>query len=82
MANKRNIPLKKFKKFLEKEMGCTHIRTEGGHYIMAHNDLGRPFPIQSHVDPVPLFIVEGARRWLGYASPEDKKKWNEMLRRL
>lgn len=63
-------------------MGCKQIRTSGGHLIFSHKNLGRPFPIQSHVDPVPTFIVENARRWLGYASPEDKKKWNEMIRNL
>ncbi len=81
MANKRNIPLKKFKKFLEKDMKCKHIRTEGGHYIMAHTDLGCP-SLQSHADPVPFFIVENARRWLGYASPKHKKEWISIIKKL
>lgn len=82
MANPNNIPLKKFKKFLEKEEKCKIIRTEGGHLIYARSDLSRPFPIQSHVDPIPRFILDNARRWLLYNSPEEKKEFYKKIAKL
>ena len=54
-----NVPLNDFIKFLE-HMGAKKIRTTGGHYIFAHRDLKRPIPIQTHIDPVPKFIVQNS----------------------
>ncbi len=51
-----NVPLNKFIKFLESER-LTQIRVTGGHYIYSRVDLDRPIPLQSHIDPVPEFIV-------------------------
>lgn len=51
-----NVPLADFRKFLVK-MGAKQIRTNSGHYIYSHRKLKRPIPIQSHIDPVPKFIV-------------------------
>jgi hypothetical protein len=82
VANPNNVPLKKFRKFLIKEEGCTHIRDSGGHEIYARNDLPRSFPIQSHIDPVPRFIVDNARRWLGYLTPDQKKEFYRKLSKL
>ena len=82
MASPNNIPLKKFKKFLVKEEGCSHIRDRGGHNIYARKDLGRSFPLQAHIDPVPRFIVDNARRWLGYNTPEEKKAFYKKIAKL
>jgi hypothetical protein len=71
----KNVPLKKFKKFLEKPENCKCIRISVGHFIYSRNDLYRPFPIQTHVDPVPNFIVKNAMRWLGYKSKEKKEEF-------
>ena len=51
-----NISLKLFRKFL-KSIGCNKIRTKGGHEIWSHRDATRPITIQSHIDPIPAFIV-------------------------
>lgn len=51
-----NIPLRKFRGFLE-QMGLKHIKTTGGHEKWVRSDLNRPIIIQSHIDPVPEFIV-------------------------
>jgi len=51
-----NVPLRKFIKFLEAE-GLKQIRIRGGHLIFSRSDLARSIPIQSHIDPVPEFIV-------------------------
>lgn len=61
--NIKNVPLKKFLKFLESE-GCNHIRTKGGHYTYSKQGLNRPIVIQSHIDPVPTFIVAQTLRAL------------------
>ncbi len=82
MANPNNVPLKKFRKFLTKEEGCKKIRSAGGHEIYCRSDLGRPFPIQSHIDPVPRFIIDNARRWLLYNSPKEKKEFWEKISKL
>lgn len=69
-----NVPLKDFVKFLEM-MGAKQIRITGGHYIYSHRKLRRPIPIQSHIDPVPNFIVLEV---LNYFDISSQKMW-EML---
>ena len=81
MANPNNVPLKKFRKFLKNE-GCSIIRTTGGHDIYARSDLPRSFPIQSHIDPVPRFIIDNARRWLGYLSEMQKEEFYAKIKQL
>lgn len=67
----RNVPLKDLRKFLE-IMGAKHIRDKGGHEIWSHKDLPRSIPIQSHIDPVPEFIV---LEILKYFSVSKKRMW-------
>ena len=65
----KNIPLKTFRDFLF-HMGLNTLRTEGGHEIWGREDLNRPVVIQTHVDPVPEFIVKNILRTIN-ASKED-----------
>jgi len=60
----RNIPLKSFRSYLEWK-GLKKIRTNGGHEIWSKTDLVRPIVIQSHIDPVPLFVVKTNLKTLG-----------------
>lgn len=60
--------------FLRKA-GCSHIRDNGGHRIYSRMDLSRPIVVQTHVDPVPEFIVRNALRALGLS----KKDFFEIL---
>lgn len=53
----KNIPLKTFRQFLTHQ-GLKCIRQSGGHEIWSRHDLTRPVPLQSHIDPVPEFIVK------------------------
>jgi hypothetical protein len=69
----RNVPLKLFKQFL-KEMGCTCTRTNGGHEHWTRDDLNRPITIQTHVDPIPEFIIKNALMQLGL-SKKDFTHW-------
>lgn len=66
MSNKslKNIPLKLYKDFL-KDQGCKCIRTKGGHEHWSKKDLLRPITIQTHVDPVPEFIIKNGLKQLG-----------------
>ena len=61
-----NIPLKLFQKYL-KSQGINKIKTSkgrGGHEKWSRRDLDRPITIQTHVDPVPEFIVKQVLRYL------------------
>lgn len=70
----KNIPLKDFRKFLEYK-GLKVIRIKGGHEVWSGKDLLWPIILQTHIDPVPEFIIRSNLRTLG----SDK---NELLRFL
>jgi hypothetical protein len=55
----RNIPLKLYRDFL-KDQGCVCNRTSGGHEHWSRVDLLRSITVQTHVDPVPEFIIKNA----------------------
>lgn len=59
-----NISLSQYRTFLTKA-GCKLIGTEGGHEKWVRKDLTRPIIVQTHVDPVPEFIVRNGLRNLG-----------------
>jgi hypothetical protein len=62
-----NIPLKHFRKFL-KSQGLQVIkgaRGRGGHEKWSKQGLDRPITIQTHISPVPEFIVKQVLRHLG-----------------
>jgi len=73
-ANIRNIPLKKYLKFLE-SVGCKCRRTRGGHLHYSRKDLNRSITVQSHIDPVPIFIVKQHLRILEI----DKKEFIDQI---
>jgi hypothetical protein len=62
--NLKNISLELFTEYLQWK-GLKKIRTTGGHEIWAGKKLNRPVVLQSHIDPVPEFIVRNALRTLG-----------------
>ncbi len=70
----KNVSLADYELFLKKA-GCSHIRDNGGHRIYGRADLSRPIVVQTHVDPVPEFIVRNALRALGLS----KKDFFEIL---
>jgi len=70
-----NIPVKKFRKFLEYQ-GLNMIKDSkgrGGHEKWARSDLDRPIILQTHVDPVPEFIVKQVLRHLSISREEFNK---------
>jgi predicted RNA binding protein YcfA (HicA-like mRNA interferase family) len=60
----KNIPLRLFQDYLTNK-GLKKIRDKGGHEIWSRRDLGRPIVLQSHIDPIPEFIVRNNLRTLG-----------------
>ena len=69
-----NVTLADYELFLQKA-GCKHIRTNGGHRIYSRKDLTRPVVVQTHIDPVPEFIIKNALRALKL----NKKDFFEIL---
>lgn len=63
MARLKNIPLKTIREYLILK-GLKHIRTTGGHEIWGGKSLQRPIVLQTHIDPVPEFIVKQILRAL------------------
>ncbi|MDY0077676.1 MAG: type II toxin-antitoxin system HicA family toxin [Bacteroidales bacterium] len=61
-----NISLSDFRSFLSAQ-GLKVIKTtkgRGGHEKWSRADLNRPITIQTHVDPVPEFIIKQVLRHL------------------
>lgn len=65
----KNVPLKLFRKFL-KEQGCSCNRIKGGHEHWSRSNLRRPITIQTHVDPIPEFIIMNALKQLGFTKKD------------
>ena len=61
-----NIPVVKFRKFLDSQ-GLNAIKGSkgrGGHEKWSRSGMDRPVTIQTHIDPVPEFIVKQVLRYL------------------
>ena len=52
-----NISLATIRAFLV-AVGCEHVSTIGGHEKWHKDGLTRPIILQTHIDPVPEFIVK------------------------
>ena len=61
-----NIPLKEFRKFLENQVlkVIKDTRGRGGHEKWSKAGMDRPITLQTHIDPVPEFIVKQVLRYL------------------
>jgi hypothetical protein len=59
----RNITLKLFREYLTSK-GLKIIRIKGGHEIWGGHCVKRPIVLQSHIDPVPEFIVKQSLKTL------------------
>jgi len=67
-----NISLSDFRSFLSRQ-GLKVIKTttgRGGHEKWSRSDLDRPITLQTHVDPVPEFIVKQVLRHLNMTREE------------
>lgn len=64
MGRLSNIPLRRFRDFLDYK-GLKCIRTVGGHEKWVRADLRRPVMLQTHIDPVPEFIIRNNLKTIG-----------------
>lgn len=62
----RNVSISQLESFLELCL-CKFIKNQKGHIQYTRADLTRPLTFQSHIDPVPEFIVKNLLRGLGYS---------------
>jgi hypothetical protein len=67
--NLKNISLRLFRNYLIYK-GLKPIRTNGGHEIWSAKNLKRPVIFQTHIDPIPEFILRNNLRTIG-ATPDD-----------
>lgn len=65
----KNIPLRTFREYLFHK-GLKPIRITGGHEIWGGKQMKRPITLQTHITPVPEFIVKQCMRALN-ATAED-----------
>lgn len=77
MGSLSNINPKDFRRFLE-YIGCTYVKTEGGHEKWTRVGLTRPIIFQNHVKPMPEFIVRNLLRLLGV----DRKDFERIMQEL
>ena len=70
----RNIEVKTLRLYLEWK-GMKHYRTKGGHEVWGRSDLSRPIVFQTHITPVPEFIIKQILRNLG----EDREDFIRFL---
>lgn len=68
-----NIPLRTFRGFLL-SCGCVLVSTEGGHEKWKKDGCLRSIVLQTHIDPVPEFVVRANLRTLGLTRG-DLTKW-------
>ena len=59
-------------------VGCKQLGINSGHQKFTRSDLRRPIIIQTHVDPVPEFIVLQIMRTLSLKRADMKKIVNEI----
>jgi hypothetical protein len=65
----KNISLRLFRQFLISK-GLKVIRTNGGHEIWGGKQLLRPVVIQTHIDPIPEFVIKNNLRNMGVTIEE------------
>ncbi len=59
-----NITVNDFRDFLS-AVGCNKVKTEGGHERWVKPGLSRPIILQTHISPIPEFIVKNTLRNIG-----------------
>jgi hypothetical protein len=69
----KNVPLKKFRKFLEFH-NAKIIRSNGGHEIWSKSNCTRPIVIQTHVDPIPIIVLKSNLSTMGLTK-QDLLNW-------
>jgi len=74
MKNLSNITIVEFRTVLQK-LGLTLVRHKGGHEVWSKKGMTKPVIIQSHISPIPEFIIKNNLRTLGI----DKQEFLKLL---
>ena len=69
-----NISIAKFQAFLDLAL-CKQIGIKGDHEKQTRANLNRPIIFQTHINPIPEFIIKNNLRGLGYT----KKQFFQIL---
>lgn len=69
MGTLSNISITQFRDVLT-ALGLSCVRTKGGHEAWSKNGMLRPVIFQTHVDPIPEFIIRNNLKTLGISLDE------------
>lgn len=69
MRNLSNISVAEFRAVLQM-LGLEKVRTKGGHEAWMKPGMTRPVIIQTHVEPIPEFIVRNDLKNMGISKQE------------
>ena len=69
MRNLANITIKEFRDVLI-ALGLTKVRSKGGHEAWMKNGMTRPVIFQTHIEPIPEFIIRNNLRNIGISKDE------------
>ena len=76
MGTLQNIDPDKFRRYL-KSKGLKCVRTKGGHEMWDGENISRTIVFQTHISPVPEFIISKALKTLG----ANRKDIEDFMRR-
>lgn len=77
MRSLSNITLKEFRAILT-VLGLHLVRVKGGYEMWVREGMTRPIVIQTHIDPIPEFVVRSNIKSLGV----DKREVIEILENM
>jgi len=69
MRSLGNITLKDFRAAL-RSLGLEKVRTKGGHEAWMREGMTRPVIFQTHVEPIPEFVLRNNLRNIGISKEE------------
>ncbi len=72
MSKLSNLRIADWKKFLQ-AVGCQFDHIKSGHEVWHRGDLTRPVVFQTHVEPVPEFVIRNSLRTLGLNRKQPEK---------
>lgn len=69
MRNLSNVSISEFRAIMLL-LGLTKVRTKGGHEAWMKDGMTRPAIVQTHVDPVPEYVLRNNLRIIGISREE------------
>lgn len=69
MRNLSNVSIAEFRAILTR-LGLLKIRVKGGHEAWMKEGMSRPVIIQTHIDPIPEFIIRNGLRNIGISKQD------------